>query len=95
MDERDQYVAIFNANRDAIAAGRAIALDQKRVEKQLRKEQSARCLQCASGEAATCGLEATSSPIGGCATGKGFLCTIHPLGLEMWQIPCADWLPRT
>ncbi|MBE9178745.1 hypothetical protein IQ268_09250 [Oculatella sp. LEGE 06141] len=43
-----------------------------------RRAQMARCLRCASG----------------CATGAGFLCVVHPLGLEDHQLPCPDWMER-
>lgn len=114
LSERDRYVAIFEQNKEAIAAGRAAAiqsrrearlaeLEQQRAQReaerlewqrrreQLRAEQEARwaieeprraqmsrCLRC----------------ISGCATSVGFLCAIHPLGLEDDQIPCPDWKSR-
>ena len=49
-----------------------------REKKQRIREQQLKCLRCASG----------------CATPKGFLCAIHPLGLDEHQIPCADWTSR-
>ncbi|MEQ8463992.1 hypothetical protein [Coleofasciculus sp. E1-EBD-02] len=52
---------------------------QRYLEQQLQKRNQQRmCLRCASG----------------CATNQGFLCVIYPLGLEDWQIPCADFTPR-
>lgn len=115
LSERDRYVAIFEQNREVIAAGRARAnqhrrearqaeLEQRRAEReaerelwrersrqleqhrlvqreadQPRREQMARCLKCASG----------------CATSQGFLCVVHPTGLDLDQIPCIDWHPRS
>lgn len=78
LDERDRYVLIFELNREAIEAGRAAANKNRQTEKQAKKEQTALCLRCASG----------------CAMPKGFLCAIHPMGLELNQIPCPDWLAR-
>lgn len=58
----------------------AISLGQERYQevRRKRKEQQMRCLKCASG----------------CATNRGFLCAIYPMGLEDWQIPCADEVAR-
>src|ERR671933_873491 len=47
-------------------------------QRRKRKEQTRQCLRCASG----------------CATNRGFLCAIHPLGLENWLLPCADFAER-
>lgn len=74
LDERDRYIAIFEKNRAAIVTGQAEYQKQKRH----RRDQTQRCLQCASG----------------CATSQGFLCAIHPMGLEVHQIPCPDWRER-
>lgn len=76
--ERDTYVAIFEQNREAIAAGAARAKKHRREHREQLREQQKRCLQCASG----------------CAFPKGFLCAVHPLGLESHQIPCPDWQAR-
>lgn len=115
LSERDRYVAIFEQNREAIAASRT-KVNQARREARLaelellraereaereawrersrqltaerlvqheadqpKREQTARCLQCASG----------------CATLQGFLCVVHPTGLEADQIPCPDWQKRS
>lgn len=75
LDERDRYVAIFEANREAIERGR----DRYLGIKEGRSSQQRKCLRCASG----------------CATPTGFLCAIHPLGLEEWQIPCVDFSLRS
>lgn len=74
LSERDRYIEIFNRNRAAIEAGRAKVKEQK----QAIREQTYRCLRCASG----------------CTTQQGFLCAIHPMGLEPHQIPCPDWSDR-
>ncbi len=42
----------------------------------LIKEQTANCLRCASG----------------CTTPQGFLCAIHPMGVQ--HMPCLDWVER-
>lgn len=110
LDERNHYIQIFEANREAIAAGRARAraereqaYQEQRQQRELEREaqrqerwrqqeqelaelemtdpvraQTIRCLQCASG----------------CATQQGFLCAIHPTGLESHQVPCPDWTER-
>lgn len=78
LDERDRYVLIFELNREAIEAGRAAANKNRQTEKQAKKDQTALCLRCASG----------------CAMPKGFLCAIHPMGLDLHQIPCPDWTAR-
>lgn len=78
LDERDRHVLIFELNREAIEAGRAAANKNRLAEKQALSEQTALCLRCASG----------------CAMPKGFLCAIHPMGLELHQIPCPDWIER-
>jgi hypothetical protein len=58
----------------------AIAIGQERYleQRRKRKDQQRMCLRCASG----------------CATNRGFLCAIYPLGLEDWQIPCSDEVER-
>lgn len=61
-----------------VEAGRASASKSRQIQKQARREQTAQCLRCASG----------------CAMPKGFLCAIHPMGLELHQIPCPDWTAR-
>lgn len=53
-------------------------IQRVREKKQRIKEQQSRCLRCASG----------------CATKRGFLCVIYPLGLDEYQIPCPDWTQR-
>lgn len=78
LDERDRYVAIFEINREKIEALRASASKNRQIQKQARREQTGRCLQCASG----------------CARHAGFLCAIHPMGLDLHQIPCPDWTAR-
>lgn len=42
------------------------------------RAQTIRCLRCASG----------------CVMEGGFLCAVHPMGLELHQIPCPDWNQR-
>ncbi|NER39221.1 MAG: hypothetical protein F6J93_35600 [Oscillatoria sp. SIO1A7] len=71
LDKREGYVAIFEANREAIEEGRDRYLEARKR----RSLQQRDCLKCASG----------------CATSQGFLCAVHPLGLEDWQIPCVDF----
>lgn len=78
LDERDRFIEIFERNRASITAGKARAITARNQEKQLRREQTARCLRCASGD----------------VTPQGFLCAIHPTGLELHQIPCSDWQER-
>jgi hypothetical protein len=65
LDKREQHIAIFEANREKIFRTRNLA-----------KEQTVKCLQCASGV----------------TTSKGFLCAIHPMGLDV--LPCRDWSSR-
>lgn len=55
LDKRDKHIAIFEANKHKIFARR-----------NLIKEQTKLCLQCASG----------------CTLGNGFFCAIHPAGLD-------------
>lgn len=74
LENRERYVAIFEANREAIEQGRDRYLEVRKK----RSLQQRNCLKCASG----------------CATSQGFLCAIYPLGLEDWQIPCADFRSR-
>lgn len=103
LDERDRYVLIFELNRERIEAGRAAArmalIDERErqlIERQRQRlsrgiiqelgdltneeirTQTTLCLRCASG----------------CAMTEGFLCVVHPLGLEPHQIPCPDWQER-
>lgn len=58
----------------------AIIQGQERYleQRRKRKDQQRICLRCASG----------------CATNRGFLCAIYPMGLEDWQIPCSDFVER-
>ena len=97
LSERDRYIAIFEQNREAIEAGRTRAVATRRQARRLRleqlraeedarweaerpqREQMVRCLRCASG----------------CAMPTGFLCAIHPMGLEPHQLPCPDWTGRS
>lgn len=86
LDERDRYIAIFEQNREAIllaqrsaiAAGKARVKEEKQKQKQLLREQTARCLKC----------------VYGAAFSGGFLCAVYPSGLELYQIPCQDWTER-
>lgn len=52
--------------------------ERARSEKKKRLAQTKKCLRCASG----------------CALPQGFLCAIHPMGLEEHQIPCPDFVER-
>ncbi len=55
LDKRDRYIAIFEVNREKILQSR-----------NLTREQTAKCLQCASST----------------TTENGFFCAIHPKGLD-------------
>ena len=90
LAQYDRYLAIFNANKDKIAAGRkkAKAIKQmgtkgKVLVQQFKwnpkdpgiYEQCVKCLTCASSK----------------VSNSGFLCAIHPLGLDLESFPCPDW----
>ncbi|MEH1780399.1 MAG: hypothetical protein V7L26_15040 [Nostoc sp.] len=60
LDKRDKHLAIFEANREKIFHSRNLA-----------KEQTAKCLECASG----------------ISTNEGFLCAIYPMGLNFIPCP--------
>ncbi|MCC5636329.1 hypothetical protein LC593_10755 [Nostoc sp. CHAB 5844] len=72
LDKRDKYIAIFEANKDKILAGmNAYKERQETIRKESEairqkvKEQTRKCLKCASG----------------CSLSNGFFCAIHPMGL--------------
>ncbi|MEH2102549.1 MAG: hypothetical protein V7K76_22915 [Nostoc sp.] len=60
LDKRDHHIAIFEANREKIFRSRNLA-----------KQQTIQCLQCASGA----------------STNEGFLCVIYPMGLNFIPCP--------
>ncbi|MBO3463824.1 hypothetical protein G7B40_001340 [Aetokthonos hydrillicola Thurmond2011] len=60
LDRRDKYLAIFEVNKDKIFERR-----------NLIKEQTIKCLRCASG----------------CSTPQGFLCAIYPTGVKYMPCP--------
>ncbi|MUH00828.1 hypothetical protein F7734_54590 [Scytonema sp. UIC 10036] len=60
LDKREKHLAIFEANKDKIFERR-----------NLIKEQTAKCLRCASG----------------CSLPDGFFCAIHPTGVQYMPCP--------
>lgn len=109
LTERNRRSAIFEQNRAAIEAGRQQFVTTRRQQRQSRRgdrhyrddeslakrelrrnpkrfeaapdvalSQMIRCFQCASGA----------------ATPDGYLCVIHPKGLEAHEMPCPDWCGR-
>ena len=60
LSKRDKHLAIFEANREKIFYSRNLA-----------KQQTAQCLQCASGV----------------STNEGFLCAIYPMGIKFIPCP--------
>ena len=60
LDKRDKYLAIFEANKEKIFQRRNLVRDQ-----------TAKCLRCASG----------------CGTPQGFLCAIYPSGIQNMPCP--------
>lgn len=71
-------VEIFERCKGAIAAGRTIAQERRKQEKQRKMEQTQKCLCC----------------VFGACTPQGFLCAVYPLGLDESQLPCPDWQRR-
>ena len=87
----DRYLAIFNANKEKLAAGKARSEKIKReigrkgqkllaqfdwnVKSDVAIAQCKKCLTCASSYA---------SP-------EGFLCAINPYGFDLAAAPCHDW----
>lgn len=67
LDKRDQYLKIFEANKEKIFRNR-----------NLIKEQTKQCVQCAS--------SATIK--------NGVFCAIYPLGLPVDKMPCKDFKKR-
>lgn len=67
LNKRDKYLAIFEQHRDKIVEGQT----RHREQQAAIKEQTAKCLRCASG----------------CGTSQGFLCAIYPMGVPRIPCP--------
>lgn len=101
LTKRDRYIAIFNDNREKILAGLARATEVKKAQakekKQLReaqqiaykfhwnkeeniiKQQMIACLTC------------SYSSLYGYGKDEDFLCSVHPKGISIEQMPCRDF----
>ena len=83
---RETGIKVFQENREKIKAARLINQRIKKAglevptgdNKEAKKRQLVKCLECASS----------------CVFQKGLFCVIHPLGLEDWQIPCSDYTKK-
>ena len=86
LDKRDRYLDIFEQNREKILEGLAKGAKIRQAQpiakqfswdtkKPIIKTQMVACLTC------------TYSQM----TELGFLCTVHPYGLVVEQMPCVDW----
>ena len=104
LTKRDRYIAIFNNNKDKILAALSKGVEKRKAKtkekKQLRKaqtiankfnwdkdknivqQQMVRCLTC------------NYSSIYSGDLRKDFICTVHPYGIELDQMPCSDFLPK-
>ena len=101
LDERDRYLEIFEQNKEKILAGALKSAATRKKNSELKKivrraqpiakqfnwddtseiikQQMVSCLKCTSG----------------CVLNRGFLCAIHPTGLDIDQMPCKDWQQKS
>lgn len=95
LAKRERYLAVFEQVKNKLSSpeSRAKAAQTRKLHQRIEpiteqfdwnkkneqvREQSLKCLRCASG----------------IASDLGFICAVHPLGLELNQLPCPDWQSR-